>query len=205
MWKVRNDKVWNDREWTLSMIVAQVEALVLSWKQAYHSTTPQGNSHSPIKWFPPSAGYLKCNIDAALLEDCMGFGAVLGDHEGKFITACVGRYMSCSRDPYIAETMAVKEALTWLKSRNISHVVVESDCLNFCSTFNSLSPDLSYAGLIVKQCRSIARDIGDIVVCHVKRSANHVAHVLAQVASSFPVLTMWDSIPPSCISDLVLV
>ncbi|XP_031131694.1 uncharacterized protein LOC116033079 [Ipomoea triloba] len=163
----------------------------------------QGNTPALATWLPPSIGRLKCNVDAALVNGCVSFGAVLRDHLGNFVAACAGR-LNCPHDPYLAESMAVKEALTWLKDRTNSHVTIETDCLNFCRTFNSCVKDFSYVSVVVKQCCSIDRDIRDIVVCHVKRLANHVAHVLARAAGSFPVLSMWDSVPPSCISDLVV-
>ncbi|XP_031111803.1 uncharacterized protein LOC116015771 [Ipomoea triloba] len=168
LWRVRNDLVWNGKSWSVSMIKAQVDVLISSWKQCYSS--PESSTH---------------------------------DHTGGFVAAYAGR-MNCARDPYLAETMAAKEALTWLKNRVMPNTIVELDCLNFCTNFNSQYEDFSYIGLIIKQCRVIARDIGDVHVCHVKRSANHVAHVLARAAGSFPVLTEWDTVPPDCISDLLL-
>lgn len=206
LWKVRNDHVWNGKNWVLSMIKAHVDSLIFSWKQTYSSNmaSNQGTTLSSYgSWLCPPQGRLKCNVDAALADDSVSFGAVIRDHAGKFVAACAGQ-MNCARYPYLAESMAVKEALTWLKRRNMANIIVESDCLNFCTNFNSLSADFSYIGLIIKQCRLIARDIGDTVVCHVKRSANHVAHVLARAGGSFPVLTEWDTVPSGCISDLIL-
>nr|GMD26694.1 uncharacterized protein LOC109166807 [Ipomoea batatas] len=33
-------------------------------------------------WIPPPEGILKCNVDAAMLDNHMGFGVVIRDHEG---------------------------------------------------------------------------------------------------------------------------
>ncbi|XP_031116674.1 uncharacterized protein LOC116020334 [Ipomoea triloba] len=208
LWRVRNDLVWNGKSWSVSMIKAHVDVLISSWKQCYSSpeSSTQGINLFTSTWTPPTPppnGQFKCNVDAALGSDNVSFGAVLRDHTGGFVAAYAGR-MNCARDPYLAETMAAKEALTWLKNRVMPNTIVELDCLNFCTNFNSQYEDFSYIGLIIKQCRVIARDIGDVHVCHVKRSANHVAHMLARAAGSFPVLTEWDTIPPDCISDLLL-
>ncbi|WP_432805503.1 reverse transcriptase-like protein, partial [Escherichia coli] len=82
-----------------------------------------------------------------------------------------------------------------MKSRNANNVIVEIDILNFCTSFSSGCRDFSYVSLLIKQCRSIASDIENFVIHHVKRSANHVAHVLARATGSPYVLGVWDSCP----------
>ncbi|XP_031127667.1 uncharacterized protein LOC116029767 [Ipomoea triloba] len=203
-WKARNDKIWNGRLWSVDSLKRQVDALVAAWKQYYHTPSVglQRSTQSLDFWMPPPSGKYKCNVDAALFATGVAFGAVVRDSNGKFVAACGGSLL-CVSDPFVAEAMAIKEALTWIKDRGMTHVILETDCLNFCNSFNSILLDLSYVGLIIKQCKLIARDIGDIVVHHVRRSANQVAHVLARAAGSFPVLSVWDSYPPDCISSLV--
>lgn len=176
-----------------------------TWQQSYQTVYhhPQRTHGSPEQWVPPPHGRLKCNVDAAISGNGVAFGVVLRDADGRFIAACNGSLL-CDKDPYVAEAMAVKEALTWLKSRGFQHIILESDYLNLCTAFNSLSLDFSYVGLIIEQCKFIVSDIGDVVVCHVRRSANHIAHVLAQATGSSTILGVWDSFPPPCISSLVL-
>ncbi|XP_031094434.1 uncharacterized protein LOC115998904 [Ipomoea triloba] len=197
----RNEIIWNAYQLDFMALRRLADDYASEWQQAILTTpSPVTNFADPTPlWNPPPFGFLKCNIDAALHADSVGFGAVIRNHEGNFVAA-YGGHLQCPRDPYVAESMAVKEALTWIKSRYLNNVIVESDCLNFCSSFNSVSQDFSYVGLIVKQCRLIANDIGNIVVRHVKRSANHIAHVLARATGSSSVLGFWDVIPPDCIS-----
>lgn len=155
-----------------------------------------------INKYTTKYGKLKCNVDVAIRAEGVTFGAVLWDSDGGFIAACGGSLL-CDRDPYVAEAMAMKKALTWLKDRGVVHVILETDYLNLCNAFNFLSVDFSYVGLVLKRCKLIASGIGDIIVRHVRRSANRVAHVLAQATDSSSVLSVRDSIPPICISDLV--
>lgn len=49
----------------------------------------------------------------------------------------------------------------------------------------------SYVGHLIRQCRLLATEVGNI------------AHVLAQGTGSSPVLSVWDFIPPECISNLI--
>ncbi|XP_031111845.1 uncharacterized protein LOC116015819 [Ipomoea triloba] len=87
-----------------------------------HLTALNVNSNS---WTPPPANKLKCNIDAAIFDDGAGFGMVMRDLEGKFVAAYAR--IDCGKDPLLAESMAVKEALTWLKyyieNVSVRHVI----------------------------------------------------------------------------------
>ncbi|XP_031124312.1 uncharacterized protein LOC116027022 [Ipomoea triloba] len=110
----------------------------------WNDTTVVDDNSRVTSWAPPSIHNFKCNVDAAVFEDGAGLGAIVRDHAGKFIAAYSAR-LGCGRDPYLPEAMAVKEALSWLNL-----------------------PDFSYVGLIVKQCRCIANDIGNVSVHHVR-------------------------------------
>ncbi|XP_031121223.1 uncharacterized protein LOC116024469 [Ipomoea triloba] len=202
IWSARNDRLWNDKVWSLEDLRRAVESFLHDWKLAYSPSENISQVHSVAShavWHPPPEGWVKCNVDVSLRESSMGYGAVLRNHQGQFVAALSGR-LFCDRDPYLAESIAVKEALTWLKDRGTENVILETDCLNFCNNFNSARRDFSYVGLIIKQCRVIARDIGITLVRHVNRSANQVAHELARATGSFSVLGVWDSTPPTCIS-----
>ncbi|XP_031120339.1 uncharacterized protein LOC116023477 [Ipomoea triloba] len=205
VWLARNDKVFNNKIWSMTMLKEKMNYFVHEWQNMDTAipTVPNVSSVLVCAWSPLPLGMLKCNVDASILHGHVGAGAVLRDHAGRFVAAFATR-LQCAPDPYLAETMAIKEALSWFKTRGVNHVILETDCLNFCSSFNSSCRDLSYVGILIKQCHTIARDIGDVVVCHVKRSVNQVAHVLARATRSASVLGVWDYVPPDCISNLIL-
>lgn len=81
---------------------------------------------------------MKCNIDAVEFGERVGFGAVVRDYNGAFV-AVAGSRLECGNDPYLAEAMAVREALSWLKGLGWTNIDFESDCLNFCNAFNSVA------------------------------------------------------------------
>ncbi|XP_031131672.1 uncharacterized protein LOC116033057 [Ipomoea triloba] len=202
IWLVRNDLIWHGKVWTLEAMHNYINALLVTWRDL--QATPPTTQHmdaNPVTWSPPPLGMISCNVDAVLHEGTVTYGAILRDHQGVFVAAHSGQLM-CGKDPYLAEAMAVKEALAWIKSRSGVGYLVESDCLNFFNSYNSGRQDYSHVGLVIQQCRIIACDIGNTVVRHVRRSANHVAHVLARAAGSSSVLGEWVSSPPDCISGL---
>ncbi|XP_031120806.1 uncharacterized protein LOC116024043 [Ipomoea triloba] len=203
LWLVRNAIVWQNEVRTVDSVCMQVQRLQLIWKDAYTKTNLSVNNNIPTAWTPPQHGFLKCNVDVAIFDDGAGYGAVLRDHHGLFVAAKADRLMA-TRDPLLAEALAVKEALSWIKDSDYSSVIIETDCLNFVLAFHSRSVDFSYVGCLVKHSRSLASDIGNVSVRHVKRLANQVAHVLARATGSSSGLGSWFSFPPGCISELLI-
>lgn len=189
MWMVRNDAVWNGKQWQVSEMRQYVDMMLASWCEVWHSGSKsvQQQAAGITEWVPPLVGYLKYNIDAATHVNGASFGVVIRNHRGVFIATLSGSFPRV-HDSYLAEALAFKEALSWIKSQSVDRCFLESDCLNFVSSFISVRHDYSYIGLIIKQCRCIASDIGNILVRHVRRSANHVAHVLTRATSSSSVL-----------------
>ncbi|XP_019177883.1 PREDICTED: uncharacterized protein LOC109173080 [Ipomoea nil] len=203
VWNVRNEIVWKQASWSIEGLRGQIERLQVSWKAAF--TVVRNQVEGQIRascWAPPSCNTLKCNVDVAVFDDGAGFGAVVRDHEGRFVAARSGR-LACNQHPFMAEVLAAKEALIWLAGLQGSRFILESDCLEFCNAFNSSMVDYSYVGTIIKQCLAIARDIGDVQVQHVKRTANRVAHALARATGSSSVSKSWTVIPPTCIFELL--
>nr|GMD70689.1 uncharacterized protein LOC109152773 [Ipomoea batatas] len=93
IWIARNEALWNTKVWQTAELKHMVESLINSWKLAYSNTANQNFSkmHAiSVPWQPPPVGKVKCNVDAALFEDVMGFGAVVRDHNGKFVAAYGG-------------------------------------------------------------------------------------------------------------------
>ncbi|XP_019176856.1 PREDICTED: uncharacterized protein LOC109172161 [Ipomoea nil] len=200
IWTTRNEIVWNDKQPPGVEVREQISRLQAGWKEAYlrHST----GSALLDTWIPPPRYTIKCNVDAAMVREGASYGVVVRNHERQFVATKSGRLDNVD-DPYMAEALGVREALTWLKTQNHSNIIIESDCLNFCTAFNSCNFDFSYVGLIVKQCVSIARVMGNVRVSHVMRSANRVAHALARATVSLSASGVWFDIPPTCISNVL--
>ncbi|VFQ95991.1 unnamed protein product [Cuscuta campestris] len=95
-----------------------------------------------------------CFVDAALFSQVgeVGFGAVLLDPGGRFVKALNGT-IPCSQDPLLAEAIAVREALAWLKREACLEVQLFSDSWMVVNAINHVTDSRSYFGLIIEECR----------------------------------------------------
>nr|GLL30091.1 berberine bridge enzyme-like 21 [Ipomoea trifida] len=109
IWSARNDRLWNDKVWSLEDLRRAVESFLHDWKLAYSPSENMSQVHSvasPAVWHPPPEGSVKCNIDASLRESSMGYGAVIRNHQGQFVAALNGR-LFCDRDPAMNDKMKI--------------------------------------------------------------------------------------------------
>ncbi|XP_031104996.1 uncharacterized protein LOC116009931 [Ipomoea triloba] len=124
------------------------------------------------------------------------------DYTGDFFAAKNGNF-HCHNDVHLAESMAVKEALSWAKDRAWLKIRVLSDCQSVCNLINGSSLDHSYAGCVIDDCKALQRHFEVVSIGFIPRSVNKLAHAVARAASSQPGPNVWFSSIPSCISHLV--
>ncbi|MBA0790588.1 hypothetical protein Gohar_015226, partial [Gossypium harknessii] len=62
------------------------------------------------------------------MDESVGFAAVILDSYGHVLRSSTGR-MEGLIEPLLAEAIAIRESLSWLKSLHLDRVVIESDCL----------------------------------------------------------------------------
>ena len=71
-------------------------------------------------------------------------------------------------DPAIAEAMGCRDALSWLKNQNYSRVILELDAQQVVHALNGSNIDLSYFGVLIGDCKSIAKDLDEFSFSFVK-------------------------------------
>ena len=76
----------------------------------------------------PLIGWLKCNVDDALLnqQGWIGFGCVIHDDQEGFV-ASRNEVLIGLLEPALVEAMSCKKAFYWLKSPRYNKVMVELD------------------------------------------------------------------------------
>ncbi|XP_058003660.1 uncharacterized protein LOC110673651 [Hevea brasiliensis] len=162
---------------------------------------------TPQEWKKPGPNWVKLNVDIAtnVNSGWTGIGMVVRNEMGSFVACKISRMVGLF-SPTIAEIMGVREALSWIKDNNWQNVIVESDNLQVVNVLNSMNVEnFSMMGGIVSDCRSLINEIScEILFSHVFRSANGVAHALAQATRSFPNAMEWTLSPPEFVSLLLL-
>lgn len=124
--------VWNHKSMPAGMVVSSAMQLLQAWSQARQQESPVvGNKVSlgvRSKWSKPAVGWIKMNVDAGVCENNGAYSAVLHDEQGLFCGGYVLKFAGI-HDPAILEALAIREALSWIKERGKSCVIIESDCL----------------------------------------------------------------------------
>nr|GMC60556.1 uncharacterized protein LOC109181286 [Ipomoea batatas] len=114
-----------------------------------------------------------------------------------------GRLTACTC-PLMAEALACKEALSWLKNRGMDPVRVYTDCSSLHWLLTSLAPKpRSYVGIAISDCRFLLSSLPACSVGFIPRTVNSVAHALATAAYSQASSLFWDDIPPDFVASLI--
>ncbi|XP_019168926.1 PREDICTED: uncharacterized protein LOC109164834 [Ipomoea nil] len=203
VWKHRNALVWSNKPWNPTSVIMDISNMVMEWEDMdLHDVrvrTTTANA-SPMDVAP---GTMMIYVDAAVFVDLREayVGVYMTNSAGDYVAAKNGS-IRCLNDVLLVEAMAVKEALSWAKERGDNNVIIYSDCQMVCKWFDSVARDLSYAGCILEECRTLKRLFESVSIRFIPRSANKFAHTLARATRSQPGPMCWLSVIPSCIGHL---
>jgi ribonuclease HI len=111
----------------------------------------------------------------------MGWGAVLRDHNGRFIL-CVREGLSGLVE--LAEAIAARCALMVTKDHGVARVELVSDCKSLIQRINSSTKDRSVVGTVIADIKLLAQDFESCSFTFSSRKTNVVAHKLARCAES---------------------
>lgn len=145
---------------------------------------------------------MKVNTDAAVFQDgSVGVGAVIRNAHGEFVAARCRRIKG-AWNPREAEAIGLKEALSWTIAQGYQQCVFETDSHALALACNGRS-GRAFFSTIVDDCLYLLKHINLVLVEFVYRSANTVAHVLAQASYSMSDVGEWVYIPPRFISHVL--
>jgi hypothetical protein len=133
------------------------------------------------KWIPPSSGFMKINVDAAVskMEKKGAVGAVYRDFEGDFVgTSAV--FIDGISNPGTLEALACRETMALATDLNLQSFVVASDC---AMVVNNLQENYggSYS-MITDEIKDWMKNFSSVVFKHENRASISEAH---RVARSF--------------------
>lgn len=203
LWQVRNTALWEGVVAMPHGVWRSALAAWQQWEKAYDSSAADSMTNL-VSHINPMPSTLICSVDAGVDHEsnCVTFGVFLASSEGGFVAA-VNDLLDCILDPLMAEAMACKEALKWIKSRGVMEVSVRSDCLNLIQVLVGNAVVRSYLGSIIYDCRAISGLLSSCVFQYVPRSANRAAHALAKAVGSHAGRMYWEGVPPPFLLDLI--
>ncbi|XP_065851311.1 receptor kinase-like protein Xa21 [Euphorbia lathyris] len=207
LWKYRNKVVWEKKFSLPSSVLAVASTEHQDWKSAQNrlkSSSP-ARQETQAKWRKPTLGFLICNVDSGINNEgtyCT-YGMLIRDNKGECVHARNGG-MSDLNDPSLAEAMAIREALSSIKTLNLSQVIVQSDCLSVVQAIHSKVPNLSYFSDVIQDCLSILQDLNSVSILFIKRSANLAVHSLAKAVRFRSDWDVW-TCPPSFLIDVLCI
>lgn len=214
VWKARNMVIWQDTYQHVDEVLRTARSTLDQWieAQAKNFVPSIGNLHTmdgKELWTKPSQQTIKINLDAALFDsdNMVGYGLCARDHTGRLIDARA----VCQRgrtSAVLAEALAFKEALSWIKSKQWHNVLIETDCLKVVQALRSSLTFTSPLGLVIADCKQLMQGIANAAFCFIKRSANRVAHCLARQSIFLSDRSFTEANAPSevmylCMSDLL--
>ncbi|KAL8157546.1 hypothetical protein AgCh_002304 [Apium graveolens] len=182
LWKARNELVWNKYYTRVNVVIAKAKQYLLQWNIAQKN---KSHSHYPYLmegdgnevWVAPKISFMKISVDAAIFSEynASGLGVIARDNRGELtqaITKCNFGLISA----IMAEAIAVKEALRWLKSESLTVVQAIRSKVLMRSPF----------GQVIQCCCDMLQDLNTVSLFFVKRTANMTAHELARLSYYFP-------------------
>ncbi|KAM6589363.1 hypothetical protein CsatA_011968 [Cannabis sativa] len=133
------------------------------------------------KWQPPPINCFKLNVDAATNVDQkkLGIGAIIRDHNG-FVVAAYSKVVQGSFRSDEMEAKALFHALNWASQNRFAVTHIETDALRVSNALSFVSQDLSCFSDLIMDVRCLLSFFPQVLVTHVKRSANQAAHGLAK-------------------------
>lgn len=101
-----------------------------------------------------------------------------------------------------AKTLAVHEALSWVRNMKLTHIVVEVDNrILFYALCNTDSSGLSYFASYIRDCKFLASQ--SCLFSLSGREDNIIAHTLARFVFMDEVTGVWFDDPPNCVTHLL--
>jgi hypothetical protein len=97
----------------------------------------------------------------------------------------------------IAESLSLREGVLFAKLRGITHVIMETDCLELVNLWNNRRNSLSVVAPILLEVGELARSFTVFSIQHVIRTANYPAHLCAKRACTLRVTESWMFETPS--------
>lgn len=144
------------------------------------------------------------NTDIAMFqnEGKMGFGFIQRDMHDN-VQDCCAWSMIGIMDPTVAKALCIREVLSWIKQKNLTLMIIETDCKIVVTALHNNFSAPNSLGFIIDDCNTLLRQLNFVSIVFVHRSANLVAHTLARASNSWLDKMYWGLHPPAFLSTAI--
>lgn len=111
--------------------------------------------------------------------------------------------LPCPSTVLEAESIGVREALSWVMDRGDKNVIVESDSLLTVNTVGNKHNYLLEVGYIIDWCREILQLKPTFSIPYVRKQANKIAHGLSKLPCSIYCSNVISSPPTHPVETLL--
>ncbi|KAL8148046.1 hypothetical protein AgCh_005402 [Apium graveolens] len=121
--KAKNDFVWNKNYTRLNVVIAKARQFLLQWNIAQKNKQPSRypnlvEGHGKELWVTPQIEYMNISTDATIFSEynASGLALIARDNHGDLVQARI-QYLPGMVSSTMAEVLAIKEALSWIKTK----------------------------------------------------------------------------------------
>ncbi|GLT84201.1 hypothetical protein SLE2022_024470 [Rubroshorea leprosula] len=192
--------------------IISASKLIVERAAEYYSTVPYKRQNqrptSMYKWIKPPPSFLKLNTDGSAIDNPgkVARGGLIRDSWGNWILGFSRRIGWSSI--LLAELWAIRDGLQLAVSRNLSHLLIETDSLTAVNLLSKEPIENHPLSSLVFDCRDLLRCTPHVKISHAMRESNMAADILAKVGHGMSEdFVVFESIPHpvmnACIADMV--
>ncbi|XP_019154646.1 PREDICTED: uncharacterized protein LOC109151183 [Ipomoea nil] len=198
IWTARNEAVWDGYLPMPGVVVRRFTVKWNSWTTVEQQRRITPRAHEPASTATMLDDGVVCHVDAGFNgpTQAPAYGFVVHEKDGTFVAAGNGPLI-CPYDPLLAEAMAMREVLSWLRENGYSRILVCSDSLVLVSSLKHARSFRTYFGNVLLDCNRLLSAMTRSVVIHVRRGELQDAHVMAKHVNASLARTVWRDLPHS--------
>ncbi|KAE8798436.1 Elongation factor 1-alpha [Hordeum vulgare] len=190
-WSYRNKVRQGELPSTPAEVARRTRSSVLEYRQIY---APGTKKISADEWKPPGEGVVKFNLDGSFTpgDQHVGWGVAARTSDGDLVAARAGRQEYIS-DPFGAEVIAMANAVALAADLDVVQPVFETDSQLLMEALDLRKADSSPYAAVIEDTKFQLKmwfSKYELGVC--RRTANSVAHELANVGRMYPVNHLLD-------------
>ncbi|MBA0739979.1 hypothetical protein Gogos_013204 [Gossypium gossypioides] len=181
-WNNRNKMVFQGKDNPAMMVWERTQTLSNDFR-IFNLNEPPVIPPTPVckGWRKPPKYFIKINVDAAVLNRNVGYGAIVRDADGFVIVGCYV-FENKAIDVVRAELKALPLGLKLASRLNMTKIIMESDNATLINTIKNRDKDVTILGCCVKQECEAIRKFDTIHFNWIDRNSNEVADMLCKIA-----------------------